>query len=300
MRYLRLIRFPNLLMIILMQVLLRYTLAGPILMMEGKGLLLTNLEFALLVLSCVFIAAGGYIINDIEDVRIDSINKPDKVLIGQKISEDAAYNLYMGLTFCGILAGFYLTFVKEYNYIGYISLLSAGLLYFYATTYKCIPLLGNFIVAILTSVSIWIVILPEPFAKDSAPIVYLVFGYMLFAFLITMVREIVKDMEDLEGDQACDCKTLPVSTGIRISKGIALTFTLTLILSLAWIQWTSRQWETPLPFYYLVIFVQIPLLVLAGQIFAAKESKAFRKASFTSKLIMFTGLISMFVFYFSF
>jgi 4-hydroxybenzoate polyprenyltransferase len=129
---------------------MRYALVAPILDYQEKGLIVSHLDFALLVLSCVFIAAGGYIINDIEDVKIDSINKESRVLINAKINADSANNLYMVLSFLGVAIGFYLTFVKEIKLIGMINLITAGLLYFYSTSYKCIPVLGNIISSALS------------------------------------------------------------------------------------------------------------------------------------------------------
>lgn len=140
-------------------------MAGPILDAQNLGLLLTDGEFALLSISCVLIAAGGYVINDIEDVPIDRLNKPEKLIVSHSISRDQAYNLYLILTALGIIGGFYLTFVIQY--IGYLNAISAGLLYFYSTSYKCIPLVGNLIVSLLSALAVFIVIIAEPFLQEK-------------------------------------------------------------------------------------------------------------------------------------
>ena len=298
--YLKIIRWPNLLMIFIMQILLRYALIQPILLLQGKSVLMNPFEFLILVFSCVFIAAGGYLINDIEDVEIDTINKPDKVLIGKNLQLDSVYNLYMIFTFIGVLGGFYLSFIKGYKYIGIINLVIAGFLYFYATSYKCIPLLGNLIIAMLTAFSVWIVIIPEPFALADSAVVSMVSGYTGFAFLLTLVRELLKDLQDFKGDNECGCKTLPVSVGIKFTKFLSILLTIIILLLIGGIQWLSEQWNNPFPFYYLLCTVEIPLLVLIPMIYKANNVNSFARVSIITKMIMFTGVISMLLFYFSF
>lgn len=287
-------------MIAMMQIFLRSYLLTRILFVEGKRPGMSTLEFSLLVLACILIAAGGYVINDIEDVNIDRINKPDKLIISKSVSSELAYNIYLGLTFTGIIIGFYLSYCRNIHYIGIINLVTSGLLYFYSTSYKCVPVLGNLIVAILTALSVAIVILPEPVMMND--VVVLLFGaaYTFFAFIMTFIRELIKDLEDEAGDAAYDCKTLPVIAGNKITKIITFIFTIFAILVLAKIQLSTRQWETIIPFIFLTGFVQLPLVWLSIQILKADDKKDFKNAGNLSKMIMFTGILSMIVFYFSF
>ncbi len=300
MNFLKLIRWPNLLLLVIMQVLVREALLSPILSAEDKGLLLTPLEFALVVFSCLCIAAGGYIINDIEDMPIDTINRPQKMIVGVKITKDTAFAWYGYLTAIGLLLGGYLTFIKEIRYVVYINAISAGMLYFYATAYKCMPLLGNIIISALTALAIVLVVMPEPLAKEDATCVSFVTAYCVFSFLLTLVRELVKDMEDIAGDRSCGCTTLPVKAGTGITKALVILATMSLVSVLAYIQILFKQWETPIPFWYLVITVELPLIYLIPKVFRASERSHFTHISNIAKLIMFTGVLSMYIFHLAF
>ena len=200
MNLLRLIRFPNLIMLAVVQILLRYTLVIPLLVFSQKYILVTTFDFILMVLSTLLVEAGGYVINDIEDQVADSINKPKKVIVGEKITVNAAYKLYYVLTLLGVALGFYLQFYRPLQYIGYTQLLSAGLLYFYTITYKGVMLLGNFIISVLTASSIVLIVITEPLALSDPTILTISVGYFVFAFLMNFIREIIKDIEDMDGD----------------------------------------------------------------------------------------------------
>ena len=183
MTILKLIRFPNLLMIAIAQCLIRYTLVIPLLNISQKYILVTNFDFILIALSTLLIAAGGYIVNDIEDRIADSINKPEKVIVGEKIAVGSGYKLYYIFTTIGIAIGFYLQFYRPLQYIGYINLISAGLLYFYSVSYKGIMLLGNIIISILTAMSLALIVLTEPLALSDPTVLSVSAGYFVFACL---------------------------------------------------------------------------------------------------------------------
>lgn len=299
-KYLQLVRWPNLLMIFLLQYLLRYALVAPILHYEDKALLLTPFEFFILVISCVLLAAGGYVINDIEDLEIDSVNKPDKKIVENQITKENAMNLYSALTFLGVLGGFFLSYVKGYPYVGIIHLITAGMLYFYATSYKCIPVLGNVIISLLSALAVIIVIVPEPFAKDHPGVMLLTAVYALFSFITTLIREIIKDIEDIEGDRQFGCTTLATNIGINKTKWTSIVLTFSVLSLLVYAQLFSRQWESILPFLYICIFIDIPFIVLIRKLYLAEKKSDFHNASFWLKLIMFTGIISLAIFNFSF
>ncbi len=153
MKYLKLVRYQNLLMLAFMQVLFRYAF----LKQQNIPLALADWQYALLVLSTVLLAAAGYVINDIFDVATDSINKPNEVIIGKGISETRAYNIYIGLNITGVAIGFYLSNVILRPSFATIFILIASLLYFYSTSLKQIMILGNFIVALLLALSVIII-----------------------------------------------------------------------------------------------------------------------------------------------
>ena len=295
----QLIRLPNLLILGLLQLLLRFALASPVMMLEGRPLLLSTEEFLLLVISCMLIAAGGYIINDIEDESIDRINRPDSVVIGKYISSGQAYWLYFAFTLGGILIGFYLSYFARIQYIGTINAVTAGLLYFYATSYKCIPLLGNLIIALLTAMAVFIVAFPEPLILNNTDLFSFFTGFAMFAFLYTLIREMIKDLEDHEGDQASGCRTVVGAFGEKAVRRIAAMLLTATIAFLLFIQFATRQWEAPLPFFYLLITVVLPSLYLLVKILKSDTKSDYRNCSNLSKIIMLAGILSILIFYFS-
>ena len=295
-----LIRPLNLLIIILAMYLMRLMLVEPLLIMSRQAPSILPFNFFLLVLSTILIAAGGYIINDIEDVAIDEHNNRKNAITLQLISRDAAYILYLALSFCGICIGFYLTFIAGIHYIAFINLIAAGLLYFYSTIYKRQFLIGNIIVSILTSLCFAIVYLSEPYAPKIDALKTLCSGYIFFSFLLNMAREIIKDMEDIPGDAAAGCKTMPIVAGIITSKFIAGFFILILFLLLVAIQIKSRQWEALIPFSYVALFIEIPLILLIVTLVIAHSTADFKRSSTLAKFIMITGILSIPVFFYSF
>lgn len=297
---LSLVRWPNLGMIALLMILLRYALAAPILEAEGMGLLLTDIEFTVLVLSCVLIAAGGYVINDIQDIEIDAANARPRVLSSGKVSTEQAQNLYMMLTFLGLCGGVYLTYIKDYSYIAVLMLVCAGMLYFYSTSYKCIPLLGNLVISALSALLVYMVVLPEPLARQSEAVMLMVTFYMFFTFFTTLIRELLKDLEDLDGDTRFGCHTLPSKAGAKTAKVISVLLILWVIVALMLFQISARQWEDPVAFIYILVFIEVPLVWLIVLTLRAKVKADYAKASKWVKITMFTGIISMLIFYLNF
>lgn len=232
----------------------------------------------LLSASTVLIAAAGYIINDYYDIKIDLINKPDRVVVGRGIPRRHAILYHVLLSGMGILIGVYLSV-----WIGLVNIMSVFLLWYYSNNLKRQPVIGNFVVALLTGLSILIVDLLYP--GDYR----LIFIYALFAFFMTLVREIIKDMEDLKGDDTFGCRTLPIIWGIRRTKvviyGIMAAFSLMVI-------WLNRVYVGLSEFFFIpVLFV--PLFLLLARLIRADTRKDFAWLSNFCKLIMLLGILSM-------
>lgn len=267
---LKLTRFGNLIIIALAQ----YFTAGFLIGMHT----LNDVKLLLLSISTIAIAAGGYIINDYYDVKIDYINKPERVIIGKKITRRYAILFHVMLSILGIVIGLYLSWR-----IGAINVLSVFLLWLYSNNLKRLPFIGNLTVAILTGLSIFVV---EIFYRTGNPLI-LIYGF--FAFFMTLVREIIKDMEDLKGDNSFGCKTLPIIWGIRKTK-----FLLYIILVVfAGVVVFLNQLYTALPFKYHLIFLFIPLLWLLFRLIRADMKKDFTRLSIYCKVIMMFGILSM-------
>jgi len=267
---LRLTRFWNLVIIGLAQ----YFAAG---FLIDKSLIW---DWRLLVLatSTVIIAAAGYIINDYYDIKIDLINKPERVVIGKSITRRYALFFHSILLTIGVGLGFFIGWK-----IAIINFFSAFLLWWYSNNLKRQPFIGNFVVAWLTSISILLVNILY-YSDNSFVIIY-----ALFAFFMTLIREILKDMEDLKGDNTFGCRTLPIVWGIRRTKIViyfllALLFASVLLLNAKFIQ---------LPFYYFLIFLFVPLGFLLIRLIRADTRKDFYWLSQWCKIIMLLGILSM-------
>ena len=237
-----------------------------------------DLRLFLLSCSTILIAAAGYIINDYYDVKIDFINKPERVVIGRSIARRYAILFHVALSFMGILIGGYLSLR-----VGALNIGSVFLLWLYSNNLKRLPLIGNVTVAFLTGLSIYMV---EVYYRTDNSLILI---YASFAFFMTLIREIIKDMEDLKGDNTFGCKTLPIIWGIRKTKMviyiILAIFSIT-VLSL-------NQFYVGLPIYYFLICLFIPLLVLTLRLIRADRMKDFAWLSTFSKLIMLLGILSM-------
>jgi 4-hydroxybenzoate polyprenyltransferase len=181
-----------------------------------------------------------------------------------------------------------------------VFVLSAGLLYFYSSSYKSMLLTGNLIISFLAALSIFITILFDHQALKSPLIITLVSAYAIFAFMMTLIREIIKDCEDVRGDQRVGASTLPLVTGLKPARYIAGVLTLVVFASILWIQIIQSQWEVLTPFLYVTIFIQLPLLIMAFRSFVASSTQNDHSNSMLSKFIMVTGIFSMFIFHISF
>lgn len=267
---LRLTRFTNLLIIGLAQYFTAYFLVDVT--------TLTDIRLFILTSSTVLIAAAGYIINDYYDIKIDYINKPERVVIGKGIPRRFAILFHTLFSFAGIALGYYLGWQ-----IALINFLSAFLLWWYSNNLKRLPFVGNFSIALLTGTSIYMVALL--FGGDDTLIII----YSSFAFFMTLVREIIKDMEDLKGDSTFGCKTLPIVWGFRKTKqflyAVVFIFCMTvLILDLLF---------TALPSVYFVLFLFAPLVWMVLRLYRADTVKEFEWLSTFCKVIMLLGILSM-------
>jgi len=299
MKYLKLIRYQNLLMLALMQLIFRYGF----LELQNIPLALADWQYVLLVLATLSIAAGGYIINNIFDVETDLENKPENVIVGKFISETKAYNLYIGFTVIGVAMGFYLANVIEKPSFASIFIVIAATLYFYATSLKQSLLIGNFIVALLLSFSVIIIGIFDLFPITNVgnrPVMGLLFGilldYAIFAFIINFIREIVKDLQDVNGDLNQGMNTLPIVLGIV--KTTKLVFGLSFIPVILILNYINSNLFSSGLIYgtlYGLVFTLAPLLYFTIKIWSAKTTQDFHHLSTVLKWILFFGILSIVV-----
>lgn len=240
--------------------------------------LLFDWRLMVLAFSTAIIAGAGYIINDYYDIKIDLINKPDRVVIGKDIGRRYALLFHSVLSFLGVGLGFLLGWR-----LGLIHIFSSFILWWYSNNLKRQPFIGNFMVALLTGLSILLVNLL--YNLDNSFVII----YSLFAFFMTLVREIIKDMEDLKGDNTFGCKTLPIVWGIRKTKAVVY-FLLALFSSLVI---TLNAIYTQMPFYYFLVFLFAPLSIFLFVLVRADTKRDFYMLSQWCKVIMVLGIISM-------
>lgn len=307
--FLRLTRATNLVFIILTQVFLRYFLVVPVLTHIGIGSAMNHLQFGGLVLATVLIAAAGYIINDYFDVKIDSSNKPNRIVIDRLVSRRTAMALHLVFNIIAIVIGAYLAWEVDNLKLAVIFPLAAGLLWFYSTSYKKMFLVGNIVVSFLTATVVMVVWLYEStfydemmfdfvkFSQDKLEVfkrtLYTFLGYSFFAFLVSMVREIIKDMEDIHGDVSFHCRTMPIVIGLKKSKAVAAVLAVVMIAALVIVQFKFFTLAYYWKITYLFLLIQAPLMVILWQLQEADKRKDFQTLSTITKIIMLAGIISI-------
>ncbi|WP_400194191.1 geranylgeranylglycerol-phosphate geranylgeranyltransferase [Hymenobacter sp. B81] len=276
----RLVRLPNLLIMVLCMALTQTCLLAPARPLQA----LLEPRFGLLVLATVCVAAAGYIINDYYDVKIDTINRPGQLVVGPVVGRRPAMLAHLLLSFEGVVVAATLG-----RAVGAVTVGAALLLWGYSARFKRLPLVGNLSIGLLTAA---LVLLPELLHRTGHPAVW---AYALAAFLLTVVREIVKDVEDMRGDAQHDCRTLPIVLGVARSKWVAALF----LVSLLWLvaaaigqgfaggQWRLASW--------LLGTVLGPLLLLAQRLLRADRRRDFARLSTLCKLVMLGGVLSMLV-----
>ncbi len=310
--FFNLIRWQNLLIVVLTMILIRYALLEPVLgkltvtLNEGSGaevpvtLQFSLFNFILLVLATVFITAGGYVINDYFDIRTDLINK-GSVIVGTRIERRQAMMLHNVFNIAGVALGFYISWRSGYFLAGMLFLVVSGLLYFYSASYKRQFLLGNIVVAVLTGMVPLLVGFYEWPAlyryysvnavnpPDFDFIFYWIGGFAFFAFLTTLTREIIKDIEDFEGDVAYGRNTLPVVLGIKTAKIIA-SFLNLITIALLYIIWHLFLYDNYTLVYISAVLV-LPLLLVIFIVFRSTDRKRMHSASRLMKIVMLGGIL---------
>lgn len=293
--FLKLIRWKNLLMIACIQILFKYIYFPTFAVATS----LSHIDFFFLVLATVTIAAAGYIINDIYDIEADKINKPKKVFLIEKINVKLAYSYYRILNIVGILSGFYVAYIVDRISFVAIFLITALLLKVYNTDLKKLPIIGNIIISLLVSLSILIVgifdIIPSITLENGENQYYafeVLKDYAIFAFMFMIIREIVKDIEDVEGDKILNMKTLPLFLGINIAKYIVF-FLSFLPLTLITYYSFKNFIEVPFILAYMLMVVLLPLLHFMTKILYATSKEDYTYAGRLLKIIMLLGMLSI-------
>jgi len=305
--FFRLIRSVNLFFIVLTQYLVQYTIIKPILAQAGIVPTLNDFHFALLVIATVLVAAAGYVINDYFDVQLDEVNKPRRIFIDRTIQRRSAMLIHQFLTGTGVLLALYVAWRAGNLKLGLIHPIVAGFLWFYSTGYKRRLLIGNILVAFLTALVVIIVGLYEKnlfnprtihAAQAASSIIIIVFYYFIFSFLVSLARELVKDMEDIKGDKQFGCRTVPIAIGIEKTKWIVYGILGVVLLLLFYIQSLEISGRDFVSALTIFTTIEFPIFITAYLLSKAHAQKQFSGVSTVLKIVMFMGILSMLYFYF--
>jgi 4-hydroxybenzoate polyprenyltransferase len=294
--FLNLIRWKNLLLIAFVQILIKYALLEPF---EVVKFTLNDFGFGLLVLATLCIAAAGNVINDIYDVETDFVNKPDKIIVGNSLSEKTAFNMYIVLTIIGVGVGFYLSNLIGRSGFSAIFVIISALLYIYATYLKQSLLVGNIVVSFLVAMSLLIVglfellpVITDQNQETQLTFFKIIFDYAIFAFMINLLREMIKDIEDINGDYKVEMKTLPIIIGRE--RALKIIFALSIVPLLAVIYYTiTYLYRHYIVVGYFLIFIIAPLLYFTIKSFSAETKKEINFLSAFLKIIMLFGVMSL-------
>ncbi|MCH7535522.1 MAG: geranylgeranylglycerol-phosphate geranylgeranyltransferase [Bacteroidetes bacterium] len=307
--FIKLIRLPNLLIIALTQYLVRYAIIERYISKAELELQFSDKHFFLLSLSTVMIAAAGYIINDYFDIKIDRINKPESLIVGNTIKRRVAMGSHVVINIIAIGIAWYLaTLVVGIQGLVMIHVLIGTGLWFYATTFKQQFLIGNIIIAIMTAAVplvaglyeiavlnaiYWKEILNEGiYFNDLFKLIGL---YALFAGLTTLIREIVKDMEDYVGDMQYQSKTMPIVIGMQKTKWVLLGIIALLMSLIAYVVFLEYQTGMTTAIMYFIGLIEVPAIVMIFLLMRAESKKQYTNISLLLKGIIITGICSMFI-----
>ena len=302
MDFLKLIRYKNLLMVLLTMVLTKYALIHSFI----PNSYLSDFYFSILTLSVLLITAGGYIINDIYDIEADKINKPSKLFIDKTISKKNAWTSYFILTFSGLILGVFISISQLLPFYSLFFIFTITGLFFYCKNLKKQILIGNILVSFFVGLTIFLIISFElnnhfETTNKGTTNVYKmitpfwsVIGYSFFAFLTTFVREIIKDIEDVNGDLKLKSNTLPIIFGRKRASKVAFFFSAVLLVFLLIILQILKS--DILFLGYGIIFIILPLLYFLYKLWFSKSKQDYSLLSNILKIIMLFGILSMLLF----
>lgn len=305
--FIKMIRLPNLFFILLTQVLFHEAIIRPVLDPIDIDPALKGINFFLLIVSSIFIAAAGYIINDYFDINIDQVNKPSGNVIDKIVSRRWAMAWHFVLSGFGILLSGFIAWRTGYWYIVLGNFLCVFLLFGYSVSLKRKLLSGNIVISLLTAWVILIISFSELRISASSmgeitealnKITRIGFLYAAFAFISSLIREAVKDIEDMPGDEKYGCRTMPIVWGINATKvyiAVWLVVILALLVVLQVYVFRFGWWWATI---YSFIAIIIPFAYILLKLFKARVTEDYHKLSNWTKLAMLTGILSMIFFFF--
>lgn len=306
----KLVRWSNVLFLAVLMWIMEKWVATPILVNAYFREEMPWYILLLLILATTLIAAGGYVINDYFDVKIDRINRPDELIVTRSISKPTAMRLSWILSGIGIVCGIVVAVLLRSFTLGIIFVIVPGLLWFYSSSYKRLFMIGNLTIALLAALAPMVVAIANvailnqkyevimPYTTLGNDIYLWLGGFAVFAFLLTWIREIVKDLQDQMGDRELECHTMPVVWGEKWTK---VFVTVLIVGTLALI---GHLWYHVLPFdtgwqsastRYIALGIVIPLLSCIWLLWSAKIPSEYKACQQTIKFTMLIGMLYSFI-----
>ncbi|MEW7291703.1 geranylgeranylglycerol-phosphate geranylgeranyltransferase [Aquimarina sp. 2304DJ70-9] len=289
--YLKLIKFDNLLVIALAQLCIKYGLFEPF----GVAITLNGFGISLLIIATMCIAAAGNIIIEI----YNRTGANSKSSMNKEISEKSANKLFITLNVIGVLIGFYLS--NQIGRPGFAALfvIISGLFYIYASYLKEILVLKNIIIGLLVALSLIVVgvfdLLPAITEKnrDSQTVIFsIILDYSIFAFMIVILRELIKDSIHVDRDHNIGIKTVPIALGKdRTIKLIGIA-TILPIAAVVYYIYTYLFSNSTAVLFVLALIIA-PLLYFMIKSFSVDSTKQLKQLQFILKIILIIASISL-------
>jgi 4-hydroxybenzoate polyprenyltransferase len=305
--FLQMMRWQNLLFIVITQLLFHYCILQPNLATLSLQPQISQKYLFLIILASIAIAGAGNIINDYFDINIDRINKPHKLVVGKYISRRWVIFWHLVMSLLGIVCSMFVGMKLNLFWLGLANSFCVLLLFIYSASLKKKFLIGNITVSALTAWVILILVLPEyerltTITLQSAEIYFKIFRlgilYASFSFIISVIREVIKDMEDVDGDRKNGCKTMPIVWGLNASKVFVAVWLIVLIGLLIIAQFYVMRFDWWFSIAYSVLFIITPLIIVLKKLFVAQSSQQFHQLSSIVKWVMLSGILSILFFYF--
>ncbi len=302
--FLRMVRLPNLFFIALTQVLFQFCIYYTL--YPGPHSFLEKLHFIFLVVASLCIAAAGYIINDYFDINIDEVNKPDRMVVDKVISRRWAIAWHFMLSISGILLTALAVPLFQQWYLVLANIFCVALLWWYSTRFKRQLLVGNIVISLLTAWTILIIFFSKVSVADAFGLgdqnhhkfFRMAVLYAGFAFISSLIREAIKDMEDMPGDEKYGCRTMPIVWGVNATKVYVAVWLIVLLAMLVVVEVYVLQFQWWMAVGYAAALIILPLIAIFYKLFKAKSVKDFHQLSTWIKWVMLAGILSMIFFYY--
>jgi 4-hydroxybenzoate polyprenyltransferase len=305
--FIKMIRLPNLFFIVLTQVLFHISVLDKILWPIEHRPVIDSWNFILLSVASVLIAAAGYIINDYFDINIDQVNKPKGNVVDTVVSRRWAMAWHFILSGMGLLLSAYISWQTGFWYILLGNFGCVLLLFGYSVSLKRKLLFGNIVIALLTAWVILIICFAEikiatqvssAMAEASNKIIRIGILYAAFAFISSLIREAIKDIEDMQGDERYGCRTMPIVWGVNATKVYVAVWLVVILALLVILQVYVFRFGWWIAMAYSVVFIIAPFVLIFFRLFKATTQKNYHQLSNWTKLVMLSGILSMIFFYF--